>query len=121
MPLDDTTKHYEQALAPQADPFTLPALIAWLRTKPARKTYVYECNGGCLVAMYLIAHNLAKKPSVIPAGWSDGLKYHSMPAGWNDIAVGRVPEKSGLPESRTFGAALARAEALAKSEAGGTP
>ena len=38
MPLDDTTKHYEQALAPQADPFTLPALIAWLRTKPARKT-----------------------------------------------------------------------------------
>jgi hypothetical protein len=36
----------------KADPFSLDALIAWLRTKPDNEGYCYMSTGECLAAQY---------------------------------------------------------------------
>ena len=100
MPLDDTTKHYEQALAQEADPFTLPALIAWLRTKPSDEEYRWM-SFDCCLAQYL--RSKGRSP------WGKEHAYTKFPA---EVRAAIV-----LSSPHTFGAALARAEALAKSEA----
>ena len=68
MPLDDTTKHYEQALAPQADPLDYRTFtpgpeglrkLAWVlrhpEVWPRGHVWSYTCHGRCAMG---IAHQL---------------------------------------------------------------
>jgi len=86
----------------KADPFTLDALISWLKNQPARKPYVWfttsDCNGGCLLHQYLIAHRL--DPTYDYRKLANVGGYSVL-----DVSV-------AMPEPHTFGAALARALAL---------
>lgn len=92
-----------------ADPFTLQALIAWLRTKDAQEVYCWENAGRCLYSQYGVA---------IGAG-SDGVSAYSAAiagfklSGAADALGFRKAEgavANGYP--RTFGAALSRALAI---------
>jgi hypothetical protein len=89
------------------DPFSLPALIAWMKTKPADEVYCYEDNGDCLIGQYLQYIGI-KEVRIGGSYWRDNALYptdvrHPLPDGWNNIAV---------TQPRTFGAALQRAEML---------
>jgi hypothetical protein len=91
------------------DPFLLENLIAWLERQDPLAEYCYSSTGECLLARYFAACGFNK---VIMAA---RFFYHFprpdaaydiavLPPHFNDIAKGKV---------RTFGAALARARALA--------
>lgn len=83
----------------KADPFTLPHLIAWLRTKPADQTYCWEDAGGCLFHQYGLEHGIRRTSSrSIYAQTMDTIQFGS-----DGIACSHP---------RTFGAALERAEAI---------
>ena len=109
MPLDDTTKHYEQALAPQADPFTLPALIAWLRTKPSGARYQWADVNKCMLGQYAREHGGGRDRR-------NGYYIGSARLPDPDHVADSPAHQVALHGENTFGAALARAEALAKSE-----
>lgn len=57
---------WEKTTETKADPLTLDALIAWLETKPAAKTYCYDDHGHCLAAQYNAS--IGREYSVIPVG-----------------------------------------------------
>jgi hypothetical protein len=90
------------------DPFTLPHLIAWMRTKPADEVYCFVDNGECLIAQY-ISHLGYGEPNVGPfmfvAKYEGKRVSKELPDHWNDIA-------NGYGKPHTFGAALSRALAL---------
>lgn len=95
----------------KADPLSLDSLIAWLEKQPADQEYDYGCNGTCMLASYFRSVN----PNFCSVGTSyasffDGENFSewALPDGWDDIAFG----DGG---SRTFGAALDRARALARA------
>ena len=95
-----------QPESPGADSrFTLPALVAWLRTKPGNETYCYMSNGKCLIGQYLKERCGISEPSVGGENWrkSGSLDRYPLPVGWNAIA---------MYSPWTFSAALARAERL---------
>lgn len=84
-----------------ADPLTLEALAAWLKTKPANKKYCYLSNGECLLAQYFrhagINFDSMGASHYIASGCIKHLPYKL-----NQIAV---------HQPHTFGAALARTRA----------
>ena len=89
-----------------ADPFSLPALIAWLETMPAAKPYDFNCYGECMLAQWLISID----PKSRSAGTFDGYEYivHGEKVKlrqYRHIAYGDIRGD----DSRTFGAALTRA------------
>lgn len=99
------------------DPFSLEALIAWLRTKPRSDEYCYTATGHCLIAQYVKSLGYAEcavgTPSFDPtidvsAGGEWKRRAFALPDGWNEIA-------QNFP--RSFGAALSRALALKASGA----
>lgn len=93
---------WETTVAPVAKPdiYALPTLIAWLERQPPEQTYkYYNCAGACLLDLYRVAHGLGVSSS-------DEYCYLAKKTGWGrDIAA---------DHPRTFGAALARARALAE-------
>lgn len=84
------------------DPFSLDALIAWLRTKREGETYNYECNGFCLIATYFRAMDIADSVGGFTYQGRDG-KRHDIPEWLGDLAY---------EEPHSFGGALSRALAL---------
>lgn len=90
----------------KTDPFSLEALVAWLRTKDGDTAYCYMDNGECLLGQYFTAKGF-RDPNVgsdsFNYGQRPGREEINLPCGWNQIA---------LAYPRTFAAALARAEAL---------
>ena len=82
-----------------ADPFTLEALIAWLRTKDSKETYCYVDGGHCLIAQYL-EHRGIPFEYVGAHGYYYDQNYDSHETPFHQIAV---------TKPRTFGAALQRA------------
>lgn len=89
-----------------ADPFTLPALIAWLETMPGDGVYCFVDNGECLLAQYFAANGY-KNINMGPYDFEHGRDCTkvSLPRAFNDIAN---------DDDMTFGAALTRArQALA--------
>jgi hypothetical protein len=81
----------------KADPFSLESLIAWLERQPADGRYDWaNCNGRCLVGLYVAAHGIPWKTLFDVK--EDGY----------DILVG--PDRNiAIDEPWTFGAALERA------------
>ncbi|MDE2373620.1 MAG: hypothetical protein KGL96_05280 [Hyphomicrobiales bacterium] len=103
---------YDPKWKRRLDPFSLASLIAWLEAQDPAAEYCYSNTGECLLARYFAARGFNK---VIMAA---RFFYHFpracaaydiafLPPHFNDIAKGAV---------RTFGAALARARALAAAE-----
>lgn len=104
MYLDDRAKHV--SVEAPADPFSLEALIAWLRTKEAETVYCYTDNGECLIAQYF-SERCDMPNALVGATFyyvEEGApSARDMPAGFDDIAE---------PVPNTFGAALSRALSL---------
>lgn len=97
---------WETTVVPAAKPdiFALSTLIAWLEKQPAGMRYEYaDCKGLCLLGQYMTAHGVdwygklnGTDPYTaicIATNWGSSIAVHS---------------------SYTFGAALARARALAE-------
>lgn len=105
--VDDFTK--SAGVETKADPFSLDALIAWLRTKDAEGIYCYQSHGDCLIAQYLKEQCSISGVSVGGDYWRDPIsrKEVPFPKGWGDVALGAP---------RTFSAALTRALSI---QAGG--
>lgn len=81
----------------KADPFELGTLIAWLETKAPSGEYEFmNCDGLCLMGQYMTACGVV---------WSDA-NYLRFAKHFTRIAVGNP---------RTFGGALKRARAFARS------
>jgi hypothetical protein len=94
------------------DPFSTEALVEWLRKQPANRRYEYTDSCGCLLAQYF--HSVIKDDVLVSdKNWHEleAGKEHPLPQGWNDISLGRPSQRV-----RTFGQALARAEALLERE-----
>lgn len=94
------------------DPFTLEALIAWLRTRTANEEYDFRGtdgqNGGCLFFRYGVS--IGHTPDwdgymQTIAGFNGGEFTARDPAFGGDYSL-------GCRKPHTMGAALARAEAL---------
>ena len=86
--------------------FSLQGLIAWLETQPAETEYEYTNTSDCLLCRYFKARG-------VPVSYMGGVR-------WFDHTGNAHPLPDGLraaPHAHTYGAALARAKALAKSEA----
>ena len=146
MPLDDTTKHYEQALAPSpADPLDYRTFtpgpgglrkLAWVLRHPGvwppghtwdyNKTIVrHQCDTfGCAMGVAQLmwpAHiddtNVMEMSDKfnMPLGDANAIFYDpfTYDKHWTDVTA--------LDVASAIDSYLARAEALAKSEAGGTP
>ena len=47
---------YDPKWEVKADPFTLDALISWLETQPADRSYPYSSARKCLLCQYFEAH-----------------------------------------------------------------
>ena len=97
------------------DPFSTEALVEWLRKQPADQEYAYGDPCGCLLARYLQSA-VNSTVSVSSSRWfmigPISAEYETeLPKGWNDISLGRPSQGAW-----TFGAALARAEALLAKE-----
>lgn len=87
-----------------ADPFTLPALIAWLETMPGDETYCYLDTGYCMFGQYFRAIGFERVTVLGSSVVLDGVAYPFSPA------FKYIPPS--MPH--TFGAALTRArQALA--------
>lgn len=84
-----------------ADPFTLPALIAWLRTKPADEKYSYIKSSSCLLTQYFES-----------AGGKNLLGFRYADRHGNILSMWTHPEFFMIARADSFGAALARAEAM---------
>lgn len=87
-----------------ADPFTLPALIAWLVTMPGDEEYNYYCAGECLLGQWVktidpLAEALQPRDPASPYDYRVHGKLVDLYQ-FDQIAV-KSPE--------TFGAALTRA------------
>jgi hypothetical protein len=92
----------------KADPFTLPALISWLRTKPTNESYSWHNSvGGCLVGQYIAA-------KAVPLGYCTFCDEWEDRNGFRLNTIAAPYEERSFPIS-TFGAALARAEKLLRS------
>ena len=92
-----------------ADPFTLEAMIAWLKTKDQEETYCYTSTGHCLIAQYL-RHHIIQFSGVGAHGYYYGNNYDRHKTPFHEIAA-LTPY--------TFGAALQRAideQALPRSD-----
>lgn len=101
MPFDNTPLY-------ETEVYSLDGLIAWLRMQPPEKGYRYwDVTGGCLLGQYLAHRN------VIWSGTSYGqiATCYGLPA---DRLIGNVVARQ---EPWTFGAALERAEVLARERA----
>jgi hypothetical protein len=96
--------------APTVSPdFTVADVLAWARTKPARRVYSYtgveDCNGFCALDYFLIETGRSAKPNVLPWSWTDSAgESRPLPVG-ADEAVATRP--------RTFGALAERLETIA--------
>ena len=96
------------------DPFSTEALVEWLRKQPADQGYDYGDSCGCLLARYLQSA-VNSTVYVSSSRWfmigPISAEYETeLPEGWDDISI-------GLSDNTwTFGAALARAEALLAKE-----
>jgi len=88
----------------KADPLTLESLIAWLEKQPTDLSYVWaDCNGGCLIGLYGIAHGISWK-TMIKSDIGNTSPYDRLTRG--GVAY-KYP--------RTFGGALERARASLSS------
>ena len=145
MPLDDTTKHYEQALAPKVHDATYRVLIAaasLVRQRGLAKEIRQDGTGAlCIhgaIAMAIVGdpsgvliesddlrfcRATAEVAKYIRSHWRDAEVWPSGSRGFVGCAVWNNAKSRTAAEviEALSGAALARAEALAKSEAGGTP
>lgn len=84
---------------PEAAPFTLESLIAWLRTKRPEESYDYWCNE-CLIGQYTAFIGLPLKHIGTQYYQIEGSAPRRLPPGFDVIAH---------CEPRTFNAALSRA------------
>lgn len=95
------------------DPFTLEALIAWLRTHPIDEEYDYSDWHTCLLGVYTIAsggrHFWEEGAAVdwISSRARYGIGSNILPACGSNLAI-----EVARPRPHTMGAALARAETL---------
>lgn len=90
-----------------ADPFTLPALIAWLETMPGDRAYRYGDVCRCLLGEYFTAmgfEGVVVGPESFDHSRQRNVVY---PRIFDDIAVGRGSMFKNT--GRSFGAALTRA------------
>lgn len=95
MRYQDATK--ARRVAAPADPFSLAAIIEWLKQQPADGTYYWPSCTQCLTAKYLEA---------IGCSYDYGLYYQLFGSIDAYLRIGGI-------EPWTFGSALKRAEALA--------
>lgn len=105
----------------KADPFSLDALIAWLRTKDADSKYCFSDNGFCLFAQYALALGI-KKPYVTAGAIFENGEFSGRmrkPSGREVLLPGCQDWQTGSTFSRiavgfpwTFSAALDRALAI---------
>ena len=90
----------DQTSDAKVDPFTLPALITWLRTKPGQETYCWARAGECLFAQY----------GEFISELRGTAAYQYAVGGFSNATACELAIAARLP--RNFAAALARAEAL---------
>ncbi len=96
---------WERPVKTRADPFTLPALIAWLERQPAGEAYDWLNIHGCLACRYF--QSLGHKTP-----W--GNSYQLAEDGYKTPFGGRENyHKIAGAKPWTFGAALDRARAIA--------
>lgn len=94
------------------DPFTLEALIAWLKTQRPDETYCYVSNGECLLARYFSARGYQGVSVTSHRIYFIGGNAH-IPDGWDSIALGF---NGATGNHRTYSAALIRARLYAASQ-----
>jgi hypothetical protein len=96
MPYDGDVREFEQVTKPEV--FSLEGLRDWLKTMPADGAYNYwNCDGGCLLGLYLIARGQPEKRP-----HSEFVRRFGGGSPFGIVA---------LEHPRTFGAALQRCEA----------
>lgn len=89
------------------DVFSLESLITWLEKQPAKATYCYLDNGGCMLHQYFAAAG-------VDAPWVGGINYKDSANKSHTLSYEFV--KISFKDPHTFGAALDRArKALAAS------
>lgn len=99
--------------------FSVADVLAWARTKPADGSYTYADASNCALCQFLRDTGRAGSPSVDPDSYGDlsATDWHvrkPLPAGANDAALGR--DEFGIPGRLTFGALVARLEALSPDQ-----
>ena len=95
------------AEAKEAEPFSLEALIAWLRTKPADEAYPFLDGGGhCLIGQYLISTTGKMWQAHRCQSWMN------VPENFRTVAAEDGFCRCGTNYGYTYGAALSRALAL---------
>lgn len=98
---------WEKQAETKVDPYALASLIAWMESHRPSEGYCFYETGECLIARYF-AHALGFAVTTGYRTWGAGDKQGPIPDGW----VSRIAE----PEPHTFGAARARAAALASAK-----
>lgn len=93
----------------KTDILDLGKMIAWLETKDPTEPYCYTSSGHCLIAQYLIAHGFANPNVESVGGWDSRHPSCQKKSRSSHIARGHPLDET----SRTFGAALHRARAVA--------
>lgn len=95
---------YDKRWNAKADPFSLEALISWLKKQPAEKKYHHGSLQFCLLAQFIRHTGVSNRNAIKDKSWELGI----LPP-FATVAFGA----SGAGPY-TFGAALTRARALAK-------
>lgn len=101
-------KNKSAGVETKADPFTLDALIAWLRTRPGNEEYCWTNGGSCLYGQYgeflrLGVSDASAYLAVINGFGVHGTYCNSLIEPFGNLAMG---------SPRTFGGALDRALAI---------
>src|ERR1043165_5434890 len=109
---------WEQKTETKADPFQIGSLIAWLEQQKPLARYDYSCNGHCLLSQYFTAAGF-KNVFMYPFGFTHGpqpLPIMNGPEARLQPSWTQLPPQFdyiAIEGSRTFGAALKRARAVA--------
>lgn len=101
---------YDKRWDVQTDMYSLASLIAWLEQQPAEESYCYADNGKCLLGQYFSE----KSGKLVLVGSNDVCFALDKPDHWSkDVYFSRYFGLIACGRPWTFGAALARAKALA--------
>lgn len=103
---------FEPSCKPEtkADPFSLESLIAWLEKQPAAKGYDFCKWDNCLLAQWLHGIDPTSRVGVGPTGY-----FYSVLGKTVDLTHFTHIARAYRGIGDTFGAALARARAVAAS------
>lgn len=103
---------FKPCLKPEAetkpDPFSLDALIAWLRTKNSAETYCYSTPETCLIGQYVQESAGFYSSGKYRIGGDEhptSMSYDISPEVWESRPLRHI----AIEEPHTFGAALDRA------------